>query len=69
MITPANDLLEGAEAIAEYLYGTPKRRRRIYDLHERGELPTFRLGRQVCARRSTLVEWIAAQEKGAVNDG
>lgn len=29
---------------------------------DKGEIPTFRMGGTICARRSTLLAWIAAQE-------
>jgi hypothetical protein len=62
----ADDLLRGAEAIATELFGDPGGKRKIYHLtseiapHLR--LPVFRLGAIICARRSTLRAWIAAQE-------
>jgi len=58
----AQDLLEGADAIAEFMYGDLRKRRRVYYLAERGLIPTFKLGETLCARRSTLVSWIQAQE-------
>lgn len=62
----ADDLLEGADAIAEFLYNDRKKRRRVYQLAEvvgPNKLPCFRLGGIVCARRSTLLAWIESQEK------
>nr|USU32928.1 DNA-binding protein [Methylobacterium sp. OTU13CASTA1] len=32
---------------------------------EAGEIPTFRIGRTVCARRSTLTAWLAEREAEA----
>lgn len=58
------DLLHGVEAIADHLRMT---RPQVYHLHARGELPTFKLGRTVCARRSTLAKHFAAQEEAARN--
>ncbi len=58
----ATDLLRGADAIAAYL-GFP--RRAIYHAVSKGHLPHFRVGETVCARRSTLAAWIAAQEAAA----
>jgi hypothetical protein len=57
-----DDLLLGAEAIAGAIFGRTdkKTRRRVYHLVD--ELPVFRLGGILCARRSTLTAWIAAQE-------
>ena len=59
---PVSDLLTGIEAIAAHLNVT---RRRAYHLHETGELPTFKSGGKVCARRSTLAKHFAAQEAAA----
>ena len=58
----ADDLLRGAEAIAEFLFGERKSRRKVYYLAQYTRLPVFRLGSQLCARRSVLLNWIAAQE-------
>ena len=58
----ADDLLVGAAEIAEYLFGTPNDRRKIYSLVGSSELPVFRLGATLCARKSRLVEWISRQE-------
>ncbi|MDR6850347.1 hypothetical protein J2Y57_003581 [Sphingomonas sp. BE137] len=57
-----SDLLTGIEAIAAHLSIT---RRRAYHLHETGELPTFKHGGKVCARRSTLAQHFAKQEAAA----
>lgn len=61
----ADDLLEGAEEIALFMFGSPDKRRRVYHLASRSGLPLFRLGEVICARRSTLRAWIAEQEKTA----
>lgn len=65
----ADDLLEGAEAIARFMYGDERKRRRVYHLADdaRGtrRLPCFRLGSTLCARKSTLVRWIEANEARA----
>jgi hypothetical protein len=60
------DLLEGADEIATFLFGSPKRRRTVYHLTEKSRLPVFRLGAVLCARRSTLTAWVAEQERRAV---
>ena len=62
-ISLAPDLLHGAEEIAEFLYGARSRRRSVYHLAETSQIPVFRLGSQLCARRSVMLAWIAAQEK------
>jgi hypothetical protein len=59
----ADDLLEGAEEIARFMFGSPGKRRRVYHLAARSDLPLFRLGEVICGRRSTLLAWIAEQEK------
>lgn len=53
------DLIEGVAAIAEHL---GMKRRRVQYLHESGQMPTFLLGKVVCARRSTLSNWLAELE-------
>ena len=55
------DILYGAEAIAEFMFGDRKKRRRVYNLAD-GGLPVFRIGANICARKSVLLTWIAAQE-------
>jgi hypothetical protein len=58
------DILEGAAAIAQFLYGRsgPKERRRIYWLVESNALPVFYLGQIICARRSTLMREFTQRE-------
>jgi hypothetical protein len=63
----ADDLIRGAAAIAEELFGNdPRGRRRVYHLSSdtKGgdKLPVFRMGATICARRSTLRRWIAERE-------
>ena len=60
-LTP--DMLLGAAAIAEFMYGDRGARRKVYHLAETSKLPLFRLGSQLCARRSVLLAWIAEQEE------
>jgi len=64
----AQDLLEGADAIAAFMFGDPRKRRRVYYLAERGLIPAFKLGETLCARRSTLVAHIQAQEAAALRN-
>jgi len=59
----AADLLRGAGAIAEFLFGDAGERRKVYHLSETSNLPVFKLGALLCARRSTLLEWVADQER------
>jgi len=62
--TLGDDLLHGAEAIAVFVFGTEKHRRKVY--HYAGDakfrLPVFRIGNVICARKSKLIAWIEAQE-------
>ena len=62
----ADDLLRGADEIAEFVFGDPKGRRKIYYLAECSRIPVFRIGSVLCARRSVLLEWITAQERKVV---
>ena len=64
----ADDLLFGAAAIADFLYGSPEFRRKVYHLTATSRLPTFKLGSVRCARPSVLREWIAEQEKESLQD-
>ena len=64
----ANDLLRGASEIAEFVFGNPRQRRAVYHLAvevkpDCRRMPVFRLGNVICARRSTLLRWIAEQEQ------
>jgi hypothetical protein len=58
----SKDLLHGAAAIAEFLFGDRKYRRKVFYLAERSKLPIFRLRSQLCARKSTLLKFIEDQE-------
>ena len=63
----ADDLLRGADEIAEFLFG--KRggsRRKVYYLAECTKIPIFRIGSVLCARRSVLLDWIKKQESRAL---
>lgn len=63
------DLLRGADEIAKFIFGDKRERRRIYYLagetKSGAKLPVFRLGAVLCARKSTLMQWIAARERPA----
>ncbi|KNY13095.1 hypothetical protein AKG11_30955 [Shinella sp. SUS2] len=54
------DILTGHKAISAFLGLTP---RQVEWHSEKGELPTFKIGRTVCARRSRLLEWVQEQEQ------
>lgn len=58
-----DDLLVGAAAIAAFVFGSEKERRRVYYMAEINELPCFQLGTTLCARRSTLMRHIAHRER------
>ncbi|MDX1922446.1 MAG: DNA-binding protein [Alphaproteobacteria bacterium] len=59
----ADDVLRGAEAIAHFIYGDSRQRRKVYHLAETSRLPIFRLGSVLCARRTVLLNWITEQEQ------
>ena len=65
----ADDLLRGADSIAEFIFGSKSKRgsgrRKIYYLAETSHLPVFRLGAVLCARKSVLLRWISGQESRA----
>ncbi|MGA7329507.1 MAG: DNA-binding protein [Rhodomicrobium sp.] len=60
----AKDLLRGAQAIAEYTFGSAetKYRRKVYHLSATGQLPTFRMGNELCMRKSTLLRKVESRE-------
>ena len=63
--TLCDDLLHGADAIAKFMFGDAKHRRKVYYLTgeaPRG-MPHFKMGSVICARKSTLLNWIAQQER------
>lgn len=57
--TISDDVLAGAEPLAGFLGMNP---RQVYHLASTGKLPVFRIGTLICARKSTLLRWIADQE-------
>jgi hypothetical protein len=61
----ADDLLEGADAIAEFICGDRKKRRKIYHLIETKQIPAFHLGGKVCARKSAIMAAITEKERRA----
>ena len=62
----SSDLLTGCDAIAKHLRWTV---RQVKHRAASGELPVFRIGRTVCARRSTLAKHFEAQERAAREGG
>lgn len=64
-VTLGDDLLRGADEIARFMFGDVKHRRKVYYLTgeaPRG-MPHFKMGSVICARKSTLMNWIAQQER------
>ncbi len=59
----SEDLLVGADAIAEFIFGDSSKRRQVYHLAQTSQLPIFKIGASLCARCSTLLSWIQAQEE------
>jgi hypothetical protein len=62
----ADDILEGADCIAEFLFGSKASRRKVYYLSESSKLPVFRLGSMLCARKSVLLKFITGQENRVI---
>jgi hypothetical protein len=58
----SDDLLNGADEIAKFLFGSNASRRKVYYLASHTRIPVFRIGSVLCARRSVLLNWIAGQE-------
>jgi len=67
----ADGLLRGAGAIATFLRGDDRPAyvcevyRLAIEVAPDRRIPTFKLGAILCARRSTLLAWIAAQERAS----
>lgn len=58
----SEDLIFGADAIAAFL---GMDRRQVYHAHQMEHLPIFRIGSTLCARKSTLSNWIAEREQAS----
>jgi len=54
-----SDLLYGLDAIAAFLR---MKKRSVKYRAQLGEIPTFKIGRTVCARERTLASWLAQRE-------
>ena len=61
-LTPGEDVLEGAEAIAAFLWGPRARPKKVYRAAEQHQLPVYYIGNRIHARRSTLMRFIREQE-------
>lgn len=57
------DLLYGVEAIADHL---GIRKRQALYLKEKGTIPTFNVGKTICAKRSDLNKWLDRQAQRAI---
>jgi hypothetical protein len=62
----SDDILEGADAIAEFIFGDRTSRRKVYYLAQRTKLPIFRFGAILRARKSVLLKFITGQENKAL---
>jgi hypothetical protein len=63
----AADILRGADELAQFLFGNKNERRKVYHLAATSNLPVFKLGSMICARKSILLKWIAEQESRHAN--
>jgi hypothetical protein len=65
----SKDLLLTAEAISEFLYGTPDKARGVFHLASSSNtLPIFRYGSRLAARKSVIRATFWAQERRAFRD-
>jgi hypothetical protein len=62
----SDDLLDGADKIAQFLWNDRKKRRRVYYLHKLGVLPLTQWGAKLIGRKSTLRKFIAESERAAL---
>jgi hypothetical protein len=60
---PALDVLIGARAISQYIFGTEEKWKQVYPL--RRQLGLFRLGGKIAGRPKTIAARIAAEEAAA----
>lgn len=59
----ADDLLDGADQVAAYIWGRGAHPRRLYRAMQTSRMPVFRLGGRLCARRSSLHAWVRELER------
>lgn len=57
-----DDVLYGVPAIAEAFKLTPRQVTHLKNTHG---LPTYKIGKTVCARRGAVAAWLKAQETAA----
>ncbi|WP_267422839.1 helix-turn-helix domain-containing protein [Methylobacterium sp. GC_Met_2] len=62
----ADDLLEGTDAIARFLYGPGGSKRKAQRAIHAGHIPFFRIGGRICARKSAIMRWITTQETSSI---
>jgi len=65
----ATDILRGADELAQFLFGSRDQRRKVYHLAATSNLPVFKLGSMICARKSILLKWIIEQESRHTGKG
>jgi hypothetical protein len=58
----AESMIRGAAAIAEFVFGDRRYRRRVYHLVETSKFPVVRIGATLCLRPSTYAKWLESQE-------
>jgi hypothetical protein len=68
-LTFSEDLLCGADAVAEFLFGDPKYRRKVYYLWQKSKMPLFKLKSKICGRKSKLLKYVEDQENRRAADG
>lgn len=58
------ELIGGGDGIARFLFGVAdeRSRREVYHLAENHNLPAFKIGNKLYARKLKLLEWIKARE-------
>lgn len=59
----ADDLLDGADRVAAFVWGPGTHPRRLYRAMATSSIPVFRLGGRLCARRSSLHAWVRDLEQ------
>ena len=64
----ADDLLMGAAAISTFMFGAADERRRVYWLADTGQLPVFRIGSILCARKSSILKAVELRERAAITE-
>lgn len=57
-----SDLLYGVGAIAAHLNLT---KRQVYHLASTGGLPTFKIGKTVCGRKTAVEQWLKTRSEAA----